>query len=97
MKRVNIKCPYCGSQAYLRPATVVYGKKASATNAQLYVCGRFPACNSYVAAHKGSHLPMGTLANADLRRQRVMAHAAFNRLWESGLMTRKQAYRWLQA
>ena len=97
MKRVNIKCPYCGSQAYLRPATVVYGKKASAPNAQLYVCGRFPACDSYVAAHRDSHLPMGTLANADLRRQRVMAHAAFNRLWESGLMTRKQAYRWLQA
>ena len=35
MKRVNIKCPYCGSRAYLRPASVVYGQKASASDAPL--------------------------------------------------------------
>lgn len=61
MKRVNIKCPYCGSRAYLRPASVVYGQKASASDAPLYVCARFPACDSYVAAHKSSRRPMGTL------------------------------------
>ena len=25
MKRINITCPVCGSKAYLRPASVVYG------------------------------------------------------------------------
>ena len=28
MKRINITCPACGSKAYLRPASVVYGDKA---------------------------------------------------------------------
>lgn len=97
MKRVNIKCPYCGSQAFLRPASVVKGGKAADHTTHYYVCARYPACDSYVAAHQQSLLPMGTLANPKLRYQRVQAHAAFNRLWLDGLMSRKQAYLWLQA
>lgn len=96
MKRVNIKCPYCHSQAFLRPATVVYGQGHNEPNTELYVCARYPACNAYVAAHRHNHLPMGTLANRELRRKRIEAHAAFNRLWQSGLMTKRAAYRWLQ-
>lgn len=96
MKRVNIKCPYCRSQAFLRPASVVYGQGHSEPNTELYVCARYPACNAYVAAHRHNHLPMGTLANRELRCKRVAAHAAFNRLWQSGLMTKRAAYRWLQ-
>ena len=55
-----------------------------------------PACDAYVSAHRASHLPMGTLANRPLRQKRRQAHIALNRLWEQGLMTRKEAYRWLQ-
>ena len=40
---------------------------------------------------------MGSLADSGLRRKRAEAHRAFGRLWADGLMTRKQAYRWLQA
>ena len=40
---------------------------------------------------------LGTLADAALRHKRIEAHAAFGRLWESGLMSKRQAYRWLQA
>ncbi len=97
MKRVNIKCPYCGSRALLRPASVVYGSKAADPTAPYYVCARFPACDAYVAAHRDTRLPMGTLADRDLRCKRIEAHKAFNRLWETGLMSKKQAYRWLQA
>ena len=97
MKRVNIRCPYCGSRALLRPASVVYGPRAADPAVPYYVCARYPACDSYVAAHRDTHLPMGTLANRPLRRKRIDAHRAFNRLWESGLMTKKQAYLWLQA
>ena len=94
MKHVNIKCPYCGSQAFLRPASVVY--KSISPGEEVYVCGRYPACDAYVSAHRASHLPMGTLANRSLRQKRRQAHIALNRLWEQGLMTRKEAYRWLQ-
>lgn len=97
MKRVKIKCPYCGSQALLRLASVVYGPKASDPAAPYFICARFPACDSYVAAHRDTRLPMGTLANSELRRKRIEAHRAFGHLWESGLMTKKQAYLWLQA
>ena len=97
MKRVNIKCPYCGSRALLRPASVVYGEKAADPFAPYYVCARFPACDAYVAAHKRTRLPMGSLANAELRRKRIQAHAALDRLWEGGLMSKRRAYLWLQA
>jgi hypothetical protein len=40
---------------------------------------------------------MGSLADADLRHKRIEAHKAFNWLWESGLMTKAQAYKWMQA
>lgn len=96
MKRVNIKCPYCRSQAFLRPATVVYGPKASDPSAKLYVCARYPMCDSYVAAHRKSLLPMGTLADGELRRKRKAAHLVLDQLWQSGLMSRKEAYRMLQ-
>ena len=30
MKRINIKCPYCNSQAFLRPASAQFSTYASA-------------------------------------------------------------------
>lgn len=90
MKRVNIKCPYCGSQAFLRPASVVCGDRADDPNAKLYVCARYPFCNAYVAAHRDTHLPMGTLADPDLRHKRKAAHIALDRMMACGSMTRKQ-------
>lgn len=63
----------------------------------LYVCDRYPACNSYVAAHRATLRPMGSLADAALRNKRIRAHRAFDQLWRSGLMTKKEAYQWMQA
>jgi len=94
MKQVNIKCPYCGSKALLRPASIV--RRSAALGDEVYVCARYPACDAYVSAHRDSRLPMGTLADKPLREKRRQAHAAFNHLWESRGMTKKEAYRWLQ-
>lgn len=96
MKRPNIKCPYCGSQAFLRPASVLKKHDPKYANEKFYVCARYPFCDSYVRAHADSQLPMGTLANKALRRKRRDAHIALQSLLDSGLMTRKEAYRWLQ-
>ena len=97
MKKKNtIRCPYCGANAKLRPATVVYGDAALNKNSYVYVCDRYPACDAYVAAHEESKLPMGTLTNGELRNKRIRAHHAFDQLWKSGRMTKKEAYRWLQ-
>lgn len=96
MKRINITCPVCGSKAFLRPASVVYGDKAPDPDAKYYVCGRYPACDCYVAAHRKTMLPMGTLADKALRKKRHDAHMALDSLWKNGVMSRKEAYRLLQ-
>lgn len=96
LKRVNIHCPNCGAKATLHPASFVYGNSRG-TDKYLYVCDRYPACNSYVAAHRATLRPMGSLADAALRNKRIQAHRAFDRLWRSGLMTKKEAYQWMQA
>lgn len=96
MKKKQIHCPYCGAKASLRPASVVYGAATKMTDSYLYVCDRYPKCDSYVAAHKRTKLPMGTLADGDLRNKRIQAHKAFDWMWKSGLMTKWQAYKWMQ-
>lgn len=40
---------------------------------------------------------MGTLADGNLRHKRILAHKAFDRLWKNGVMTKWQAYKWMQA
>ena len=79
MKKKNtIRCPYCGAEAKIRPATVVYGDATLNKNSYVYVCDRYPACDAYVAAHEESKQPMGTLANGELRNKRIRAHHAFD-------------------
>lgn len=96
IKRIKIHCPYCGSLVTKRAASYVYGKNAK-PDTFLYVCDRYPACDSYVAAHTKSGLPMGTPANKTLRNKRIAAHKALDRIWENGYMTKEQVYIWLQA
>jgi ssDNA-binding Zn-finger/Zn-ribbon topoisomerase 1 len=96
LKRNDIRCPNCGAKATLRPTSVVYGE-ADKTDGFLYVCDRYPKCDSYVGAHRKTLEPMGTLADGNLRHKRILAHKSFDRLWKSGLMTKWQAYKWMQA
>ncbi len=50
-----------------------------------------------MSAHQKSKLPMGTLANGDLRNKRIQAHKAFDWLWKNNIMPKRQAYKWMQA
>jgi len=94
LKKNIVKC-HCGARAMLRPASVVHGDKAK--NEYLYICSRYPACDSYVGVHKKTLKPLGTLADKALRIKRIETHKAFNQLWESGLMKKWQAYKWMEA
>lgn len=96
MKVPTVRCPYCRAKATLHPANYVFGKDAK-PGSLLYVCDRYPACDSYVGAHQKTKLPMGSLADGDLRHKRIEAHKAFDWMWKSGLMTKSQAYKWMQA
>ena len=79
------RCPYCGSPAILRSADGIYINNSKKT--MLYVCKKYPLCDSYVRVHPGTNIPMGTLANGTLRRLRREAHKKFDQLHKLGLMT----------
>lgn len=87
------RCPYCGSTAILRSADGIYLNNHK--NTMLYVCKKYPVCDSYVRVHPGTDIPMGTMANGRLRRLRTEAHWKFNQLYARGLMTKSDAYQWL--
>lgn len=93
-KNRKITCPYCGAPAVLREGSYVYGERSKGE--LLYVCANYPKCDAYVGVHRGTKRPLGTLADANLRHKRIRAHKLFDLIWKNGLMTRKEAYRWME-
>ena len=89
----NRRCPYCGSPVHLRSADGIY--RDNSRDTKLYVCARYPACDAYVRVHPGTIIPVGALADAKLRALRRTTHQHFDKLHESGLMTKEGAYGWL--
>ena len=43
----------------------------------------------------GTAIPLGTLANGELRALRRETHHYFDKLYTSGRMTKQEVYRWL--
>lgn len=88
-----MKCPYCGGKVKLVSASTIYHSNKYKGN--VWVCENYPKCNAYVGCHPGTEIPLGRLADSKLRELKVEAHKQFDPIWKSGLMTRKEAYRWL--
>jgi len=90
---MNVTCPYCRSAAKLVTGNVIYPHRPDLASLKFWQC---KPCGAFVGTHKNSssHAPLGTLANATLRRDRSQAHAAFDPLWRDGSMSRTDAYRW---
>lgn len=86
-----MKCPYCGNDAELTTGYKVYPHRLDLADLKVWAC--FP-CDAWVGTHKNSptHAPLGRLANAELRRAKMAAHAAFDPWRKSGRMTRREAY-----
>ena len=91
--RGGMRCPYCGSPVVYRSADGIYRDNSKGT--MLYVCSRYPECDSYVRAHTGTNIPVGSMANHELRTLRRTAHHYFDQLYESGYMSKQDAYQWL--
>ena len=63
----------------------------------IYLC---PCCHAYVGVHKGTNIPLGRLADTELRGWKAAAHAVFDPLWKRGGPFdghRDFAYQWLSA
>lgn len=85
---------YCGAHPVLSMTSeIVYGRD----HGPVWICGRWPACESMIGCHPDSTIPLGTLATREVRAARKMAHGLFDRVFQSGRMTRAEAYRELAA
>ena len=93
VNNTQIRCPYCGSPAILRSADGIY--RDNNKNTMLYVCKNYPECDAYVRVHTGTTIPVGSLANHELRTLRRTAHQYFDQLYLSGMMSKQDAYQWL--
>jgi hypothetical protein len=90
----TLRCPYCGNGVRKTRTTEIYGERYD--YGHVLVCLNFPACDAYVGVHKESGIPLGTLANKELRFLRSRAHALFDPLWQRKTMSRTEAYFMLQ-
>lgn len=88
----KVYCDYCGRRAEYVDSKVIYGKSYG----MVYLCRCKPQW-AYVGVHKGTDIPLGRLADAQLRRWKKEAHAAFDPLWKYGRFKnrRNAAYAWL--
>ena len=88
----EILCPYCWNPAQLVDGGVIYPHREDLYAKWFWRCH---PCNAYVGCHPGTQNPLGRLADPELRRAKMAAHAAFDPLWKNGAMSRKEAYAWL--
>jgi zinc-finger-containing domain len=87
---MKVICPYCGVDAKLITGDVIYRSRPDLSDLRFYFC---KPCDAYVGTHKGTLNPLGRMANAELRKARMAAHAKFDPLWKSGGMKRNEAYK----
>ncbi|WP_262287703.1 DUF3268 family zinc-finger domain-containing protein [Pantoea sp. UYEF8] len=86
-------CDYCGKDAALVSGKDMYPNRPDLAGLQFWKC---PPCAAWVGCHKRSNaVPLGRLANAELRKAKSAAHAAFDPIWKSGRKSRRGAYEWL--
>lgn len=85
-------CRYCGSPVVYTSNAEIYGREYG--TGRCYLCRN---CGAFVGVHPGTDIPLGTLANEELREYRKEAHFWFDRIWKSPtrITTRHKAYGWL--
>lgn len=95
----RVSCPYCGKEAEFVGGVTLYPRRKDLHHLNFWLC---EPCDAYVGCHaenpslgEDGTRPLGRLANAALRAAKQRAHAAFDPIWKTGLMTRLKAYRWL--
>ena len=101
-------CDYCGEPAELVSGWAVYPHRPDLAEKLFWQCA---PCGAYVGCHEpgatyyengrrktyADGVPLGRLANAELRKAKKRAHAAFDPTWKAARMSRREAYAWLSA
>lgn len=84
-------CAECGKTAKLVHGDRIYPHRPDLFSKQFYLC----ECGAYCGCHGSTTDPLGQPCGPKTRLARQLAHLAFDSLWKSGRMTRKEAYKWL--
>lgn len=86
------ECRYCGDHVYLVSNAEIYRGREFGEWPYVYWC---EVCDAYVGLHPNTDLPLGTLANKELREARKSGKSAFIRLQKNNGWSRDLAYSWL--
>jgi tetrahydromethanopterin S-methyltransferase subunit G len=85
-------CPYCNKEAKWVDNRIIYGKRYGRS----YMVWYCKPCDAYAGCHCNTKTPLGTMANAELRKWREKAHAHIDPLWKNGDYTRAEVYNMLK-
>lgn len=81
-------CIYCGANVIFTSNAAIYGHEYG--NGKCYKC---TACDSYVGVHTGTKIPLGRLADKELRGLKKQCHDLFDLAWRRNKrMSREKAY-----
>lgn len=83
-------CPHCGDNVHIEPNSNIYGKSYGEWP-WAYVC-EDDECDSYVGMHPYTDIPLGTLANKQIREARKQAKSRFHFYMNENGLSRTQAY-----
>ena len=87
---LDTPCPMCGAKLILKES--MYGK--------FFGCEKwgYTGCSGSVGCHPNSTIPLGYPATPKVKKLRIDAHTAFDRLWRGPdkKMARSVAYVWLR-
>lgn len=89
---MSILCPYCNAVAERTTGARIHPKRTDLAEKVFYMCR---PCRAWVGCHPNTTRPLGRLANHELRRAKQAAHTSLDFLWNTGTMSRKEAYQWL--
>ena len=84
-------CPYCKQEAEWCENKEIYGRNYGKSY-MIYLCRK---CNARVGCHNNTKTPLGTMANAKLRKKRMKTHKMVDILWKSGVYKRRDVYKML--
>lgn len=87
-------CPYCEAAVRLVGHAEIYGGREFGDWPYVYLCSG-DECSAYVGLHPATDIPLGTLANTDLRRARKENKRVFMAVIAGYVMSRTEAYQWL--
>jgi len=80
-------CPYCGNFSSKVTGKEIYPHRPDLFHKAFYQCA---PCDAYVGCHPGTDKPLGRLADAELRRWKSIAHAAFDPIWKARFERKRQ-------